>query len=70
MQLALNSGELLAEEKFLLLLRKTFIDSGSDLLGDLGDRCLLDEYLSCKLQTGFCIWGTKDSWKGKIASVL
>lgn len=33
MQLALDGGELLTEEEFLLLFRQTFIDGGGDLLG-------------------------------------
>jgi hypothetical protein len=43
MQLALNGGELLTKEEFLLLFRQTFIDGGVNLLGHLGNGCLFEE---------------------------
>jgi hypothetical protein len=43
MQLALDGGELLTKEEFLLLFRQTFIDGGVNLLGHFGYGCLFEE---------------------------
>ena len=43
MQLILDSGELLTEEEFLLLFRRTFVNGGVDLLGRFGYGCLFKE---------------------------
>jgi hypothetical protein len=46
-QFALDGGELLAEEEFLLLLGQRFVDCCGDLLGYFGDGGLFEEYFCC-----------------------
>ena len=62
LQLALNGSELLAEEKFLLLLGERLIDCCGDLLGHFGDGSLFDEEFCSELESCFGVWGAEERY--------
>lgn len=59
LQLALDGGELLAEEKFFLLLGERLVDRCCDFLGHFGDGSLFDKEFCCKLESCFAVWGAE-----------
>jgi hypothetical protein len=60
MQLALDSGELLTEEDFLLLFRWTFVNGGVDLPGRFKYGCLFEEDFGGEVWSGFCVWSAEN----------